>query len=94
MDRIRKLVAPRASYEPLRNDESNIGRREGARMTAEGDERPKTPFSWMTYSVFVLLGVAMLWAWYVRMSRSHPFQSVDLQITRVNRSINQSHWSD
>lgn len=89
MDRIRTLVAPRASYEPLHNDESNVGRGGDARVSAEGEERPKAPFSWMTYSVFVLLGVAMLWAWYVRISRSQPGLA-----DSSNQSLNQSRWSD
>ncbi|KAL1967349.1 hypothetical protein VTN77DRAFT_3395 [Rasamsonia byssochlamydoides] len=59
MDRIWRLVAPRAAYEPLENDEVNAGER----TAADGEQRRITPFSWIAYSVFLLLGVAMLWAW-------------------------------
>jgi solute carrier family 29 (equilibrative nucleoside transporter), member 1/2/3 len=42
-----------ASYEPLEadnNDEAGHGLR-------------KRHFSWLEYSIFLLLGIAMLWAW-------------------------------
>ncbi len=31
----------------------------------EGESSDETPFSWVEYLVFALLGVAMLWAWCV-----------------------------
>jgi len=69
MDRIWRRIAPRAAYEPLEDEEVNVNAREGrdALVTAD-EEAPRqkiAPFSWMAYSVFLLLGVAMLWAWYV-----------------------------
>ena len=44
-----------ASYEPL----------EGGSEDADGEriEGLDNAFSWTAYSVFLLLGVAMLWAW-------------------------------
>jgi equilibrative nucleoside transporter 1/2/3 len=61
MDRIKAFFAPpKASaeeYEPLADDDS--GTLEGS-IYEEG-----TPFSWIEYSIFALIGVAMLWAWYV-----------------------------
>lgn len=59
MERIRNMFFRRTSaYEPL----------EGGSVDAEGeriDDFKKEPFSWLEYSIFLLLGVAMLWAWYV-----------------------------
>lgn len=59
MERIRSLFAPaKASadeYEPLTDDDS--GAVEGSTYE-EG-----LPFSWIDYSIFALIGVAMLWAW-------------------------------
>jgi hypothetical protein len=64
MDRIKAFFAPpKASaeeYEPLADDDS--GTLEGS-IYEEG-----TPFSWIEYSIFALIGVAMLWAWYVSLS--------------------------
>lgn len=58
-------------YEPVENDEL-LGGTDGAGNTqdeinsSEEEARSnslKKPFSWHNYSVFLLLGVAMLWAW-------------------------------
>lgn len=44
-------------YEPLTDERSS---------TLEGSiYEGETPFSWIEYSIFALIGVAMLWAWYV-----------------------------
>jgi equilibrative nucleoside transporter 1/2/3 len=60
MDRIRSLFvkpAEEQEYEPVGDD------------TEDGDDETLTslhegvPFSWLEYMVFLLLGVAMLWAW-------------------------------
>lgn len=56
MERIRKLVRRRSSYEPL---EGGSVRPDGERIEGTDKER----FSWLEYSVFFLLGIAMLWAW-------------------------------
>ena len=61
MDRVRAFFAPaKASadeYEPLADDDS---------ATLEGSVyEDSAPFSWIEYSIFALIGVAMLWAWYV-----------------------------
>ena len=56
MDRIRKLFERQTSYEPL----------EGGSEGPDGEliEHPQQEdFSWVDYSVFLLLGIAMLWAW-------------------------------
>lgn len=58
-------------YEPVENDEL-LGGTDGTGNTQDGtnsraeDEESnslKKPFSWHDYTVFLLLGVAMLWAW-------------------------------
>jgi hypothetical protein len=49
---------PTQAYEPLDNASTTSG---------DGllEDRPKKPFSWLEYGIFLLLGVSMLWAWYV-----------------------------
>ena len=62
MDRIRSIFAKPAEdqeYTPV-GDEPEDGDDETLTSIREG-----VPFSWLEYSVFLLLGVAMLWAWYV-----------------------------
>jgi solute carrier family 29 (equilibrative nucleoside transporter), member 1/2/3 len=59
MDRIRSMFAPKKvnedEYEPLTDDA----------VTLEGSVyEDGTAFSWIEYSIFALIGVAMLWAWY------------------------------
>lgn len=60
MKRIRQIfereTEHEASYEPL---EGGSERPDGERIESSGNA-----FSWTAYSVFLLLGVAMLWAWY------------------------------
>jgi equilibrative nucleoside transporter 1/2/3 len=58
MDRIRRIFEGQiadTSYEPLDSGPE--------RLDGEPIEHGKRDFSWIDYSVFVLLGVAMLWAW-------------------------------
>ena len=55
MERIRNAIEQRRSpaYQPLDDDaDSNEPR---------GMRKPR--FSWLEYSIFLLLGVSMLWAW-------------------------------
>lgn len=65
-------------YEPVENDEL-LGNTDDAtntsrQFTPEGHEEEgvllKKQFSWHDYTVFLLLGVAMLWAWYSTLSQS------------------------
>lgn len=56
MDRIRKALKKQRSsptYEPL-DDGSNAQ----AAQTARGGQ-----LSWLEYSIFLVLGISMLWAW-------------------------------
>lgn len=64
MDRIRNALKPKQAYEPLlaQDDQDDEG---GTEYEDEGDAVEELPFSWVEYSIFLLLGVAMLWAWYV-----------------------------
>ncbi|KAK4157137.1 nucleoside transporter-domain-containing protein [Chaetomidium leptoderma] len=72
MDRIKAFFAPpKASadeYEPLTDDDST---------TLEGStyEEEETPFSWVEYSIFALIGVAMLWAWNMFLAAAPYFQT-------------------
>jgi equilibrative nucleoside transporter 1/2/3 len=62
MDRIRKTFKSQPTYAPINTEaqdddsESYVGSNES--LPPEG-----TAFSWIEYSIFMLLGVAMLWAW-------------------------------
>ena len=55
MERIRNAIKQRRSpaYEPL-DDDSDSNEPRGMR---------KPRFSWLEYSIFLLLGISMLWAW-------------------------------
>lgn len=60
MDRLRSLFRPRPDYEPLQNDTERDDDNEHDYVDVSADE---SPFSWVEYSIFLLLGIAMLWAW-------------------------------
>jgi solute carrier family 29 (equilibrative nucleoside transporter), member 1/2/3 len=58
MERIRRLFTQQQApaYEPL----------EGGSEGLDGEQIPhpqEQQYSWINYGVFLLLGVAMLWAW-------------------------------
>lgn len=60
MERIRaifKRPIGEPLYEPLDRDSS------GEEDDVRSLDQIEAPFSWLEYSVFLLLGVAMLWAW-------------------------------
>lgn len=60
MDRIKNLFRPRPDYEPLQNDRD---RDDESVVSDSAESTVEPPFSWIDYSVFFLLGIAMLWAW-------------------------------
>lgn len=65
MERLKAIFTPpkkadEAEYEPLTDDSGTI---EGSTYTVSDGEGEDVPFSWLEYSIFVLLGVAMLWSW-------------------------------
>ncbi|KAF2852584.1 hypothetical protein T440DRAFT_446259 [Plenodomus tracheiphilus IPT5] len=69
MEHLRRLFERQdeaASYEPL---EGGSERPDGEHINAEAQ-----PFSWTEYSVFVLLGIAMLWAWNMFLAAAPYFQ--------------------
>lgn len=53
-DRLRAWFRPQVAYEPLNED---------LQASQQSLRSKTTPFSWTYYAIFLLLGVAMLWAW-------------------------------
>ena len=66
MDRFRGLFSRKAAaeqeYEPLHDGHLAVEDQGSSYLEAESET--EAIFSWMEYSVFTLIGVAMLWAWY------------------------------
>lgn len=62
-----RLFASRPAYEPVENENDELladpDREEDVQDTPQLDEAPRKQFSWRDYSVFLLLGITMLWAW-------------------------------
>lgn len=92
MERIRGLTGRKQSYERIEPDQdSGYGASETRPLTLNDDEEEdgilarerrdvaEEPFEWAVYAVFFLMGVSMLWAWYV----------VQLQDTLNIRSANE-----
>ncbi|KAF2187270.1 nucleoside transporter family [Zopfia rhizophila CBS 207.26] len=67
MERLRRLLQRRTSYEPLEGGSEGP---DGERIEHLKHEH----FSWIDYSVFLLLGVAMLWAWNMFLAAAPYFQ--------------------
>ncbi|KAJ4363620.1 hypothetical protein N0V83_009916 [Neocucurbitaria cava] len=70
MDRVREIFErenSRASYERLVGGSEDI---DGIPI----EQSEEQPFSWVDYSIFVLLGVAMLWAWNMFLAAAPYFQ--------------------
>ena len=61
MDRIKAFFSRKKvdaeEYEPLTDDSATL-----EESTYEAQE--ENPFSWLEYWIFLIIGVAMLWAWY------------------------------
>ena len=59
MNRIRRYLRPGSTpaYERLNGDDVD------GDQAWKGDDTQPEAFSWFTYSVFLLLGISMLWAW-------------------------------
>lgn len=72
MDRLKNFLTPVKAtdeeYEPLTDDTSST-------LTVEGETFEETPFSWIEYSIFTLIGVAMLWAWNMFLAAAPYFQT-------------------
>ncbi|RVX74605.1 hypothetical protein B0A52_01731 [Exophiala mesophila] len=73
MNRIKDLFRPRPEYEPLQNDTERDDDESVASDSGESTVEP--PFSWINYSVFFLLGIAMLWAWNMFLAAAPYFQN-------------------
>ncbi|KIY01529.1 uncharacterized protein Z520_03081 [Fonsecaea multimorphosa CBS 102226] len=60
-------------YQPIRGDAERDD--ESIQDGPEEDTVvPETPFSWLEYAIFVLLGIAMLWAWNMFLAAAPYFQ--------------------
>ncbi|KAG9229391.1 nucleoside transporter-like protein family [Amylocarpus encephaloides] len=83
MERIRCLLrksSDEQAYEPLAEGHENDSEREGetafpAQLVSDEDGLDDTEFSWFEYSVFVMLGIAMLWAWNMFLAAAPYFQA-------------------
>ena len=65
MDRLRQALKFGTPYEHVETEEApEDGAYEEERDNASASEEENN-FSWLNYIIFLLLGVAMLWAWYV-----------------------------
>ena len=75
MDRIKGLFSQKKveeqEYAPL--NDGPVGFEESGSSYLEGESLDEAQFSWMEYLIFGLIGVAMLWAWYV-VTRLRPRQ--------------------
>lgn len=60
MDRVKRLFQPQQPYEPIQDDGNDDTESTAADSDIDIEEQP---FSWVEYFIFLLLGVAMLWAW-------------------------------
>ncbi|KAK3375230.1 nucleoside transporter-domain-containing protein [Podospora didyma] len=76
MDRIKSIFTPaKASedeYEPLTDDSGTL---EGSVYLEEEEEAAEERFSWIEYSIFAVIGVAMLWAWNMFLAAAPYFQT-------------------
>lgn len=73
MDRLRQLwkgEEEEQAYEPLQNSITEADREDAQPTSAE----TTTAFSWIEYSVFLLLGISMLWAWNMFLAAGPYFQ--------------------
>ena len=65
METARRFLKRQASYEPLGD---------GSTPDDDAPKRKQPPFSWKIYTVFLLIGISMLWAWNGLMAASPYFQ--------------------
>jgi equilibrative nucleoside transporter 1/2/3 len=62
MDRIRKTFKSQPTYAPI-NTEAQDDDSESYVGSNESLPPEENTFSWIEYTIFTLLGIAMLWAW-------------------------------
>lgn len=89
MDQIRKMFykkkdhhgAADADYAPIVDERMPLALEDedsngyAASSFLEGEVEEEAPFSWFEYSIFALIGVAMLWAWNMFMAAAPYFQT-------------------
>ncbi|KAJ9651502.1 hypothetical protein H2198_009230 [Neophaeococcomyces mojaviensis] len=73
MDRIKRFFEPAPAYAPINTTTDEHDHDDESSQTLEENNEP--PFSWVEYSIFLLLGVAMLWAWNMFLAAAPYFQS-------------------
>lgn len=71
MDRLRKLWQGEQSYEPI--EDSTHDDDDPSQPTITTSKTPS--FSWVDYTIFLLLGVSMLWAWNMFLAAGPYFQT-------------------
>lgn len=71
---IKSLFRPRQDYEPLHNDAE---REDSSVQDEAGNDTFEAAFSWAEYAIFLLLGIAMLWAWYCSSLTTVPHRAFD-----------------
>jgi solute carrier family 29 (equilibrative nucleoside transporter), member 1/2/3 len=71
MDRVKRLFQPASSYEPIHDNQHED---EEDHESESGTDVDSSTFSWIEYSIFLLLGVAMLWAWNMFLAAAPYFQ--------------------
>jgi hypothetical protein len=64
MDRIWNTFKLKLTYALITNDTLDDESEQSYDGSNESIVREETSFSWIEYSIFTLLGAAMLWAWY------------------------------
>lgn len=69
MERIRRTLRPARGYQPI--DQGLVTGQSPQHGLTDDEHREEKPFLWIEYWIFMLLGLAMLWAWYV----SLPFRN-------------------
>lgn len=94
MERVKKFWQPEQPYEAI-HDHTTEEERE------DDDGRPAVSFSWIEYLIFLMLGVAMLWAWnmllaagpyFQRRFESNPwilnnFQAAELSVSSITNLV-------
>ncbi|EXJ95378.1 solute carrier family 29 (equilibrative nucleoside transporter), member 4 [Capronia coronata CBS 617.96] len=71
MDRVKRFFRSGPEYEPIHTD---VERDEESIHNESEDEEATAPFSWVEYAIFLLLGIAMLWAWNMFLAAAPYFQ--------------------
>ncbi|CAN8096285.1 unnamed protein product [Discula destructiva] len=102
MDRIRSILSSRTAakdtrdvdpdeYEPLRTSSDDVVEApETAGGEGEAYKAVEVPFSWFEYTIFALVGMAMLWAWNMFLAASPYFNFRFLAHPTLSRTFQSS----